>query len=82
MRDMSEAERRAFLTHGTRTGKLATVRTVVDDPEAQLRWATRIGARYMGADRGDEFGRRHTAPAELLIQLPPTRVVARADIVD
>jgi predicted heme/steroid binding protein len=59
MRDMTEAERRAFLTSGTR-----------------------IGAHVAGADRADEFGRRHAAPAELLIHLPPTRMVARADIVD
>jgi nitroimidazol reductase NimA-like FMN-containing flavoprotein (pyridoxamine 5'-phosphate oxidase superfamily) len=65
MRDMSEAERRAFLTHGTRTGKLATVRAD-GSPHVVPIW----------------FTLDHAAPAELLVQLPPTRVVARADIVD
>jgi general stress protein 26 len=35
--------------------------TVVDDPEAQLRWATRIGARYMGP----------TAPTSSAAATPP-----------
>jgi PPOX class probable F420-dependent enzyme len=142
MREMSQAERRAFLTEGTRTGKLATVRAdgsphvvpiwfalddddalvftvdgasvkgralrrdqrvsvcvdselppyafvlvegtavILDDEAAKLHWATRIGGRYMGADRAEEFGRRNAVPSELLVRLPPTRVVARAGIAD
>ena len=142
MREMSEAERRAFLTTGTRTGKLATVRAdgsphvvpiwfvlddddslvftvdaasikakalrrdprvsvcvddelppfafvlvegaaiLLDDEAAKLRSATRIGGRYMGADRAEEFGRRNAVPSELLVRLPPTRLVARAGIAD
>jgi PPOX class probable F420-dependent enzyme len=142
MRDMSAAERRAFLTTGTRTGKLATVRAdgsphvvpiwfvldddgslvftvdaasikakalrrdprvsvcvddelppfafvlvegtamLLDDEAAKLRYATRIGGRYMGADRAEEFGRRNAVPSELLVRLPPTRLVARAGIAD
>jgi Pyridoxamine 5'-phosphate oxidase len=91
--EMSEAERRAFLTTGTRTGKLATVRAdgsphvvpvwfVLDDEDAKLRYATHIGGRYMGADRAEEFGRRNAVPSELLVRLPPTRLVARAGIAD
>ena len=142
MRDMSAAERRAFLTTGTRTGKLATVRAdgsphvvpiwfvledddslvftvdaasikakalrrdqrvsvcvddevppfafvlvegtaiLLDDEAAKLRYTTRIGGRYMGADRAEEFGRRNAVPSELLVRLPPTRLVARAGIAD
>ena len=142
MRDMSAAERRAFLTKGTRTGKLATVRAdgsphvvpiwfvlddddslvftvdaasvkakalrrdprvsvcvddelppfafvlvegtaiLLDDEPAKLRYATRIGGRYMGADRAEEFGRRNAVPGELLVRLPPTRLVARAAIAE
>jgi PPOX class probable F420-dependent enzyme len=142
MRDMSAAERRAFLTAGTRTGKLATVRAdgsphvvpiwfvlddddslvftvdaasvkakalrrdqrvsvcvddevppyavvlvegsaiLLDDEAAKLRYTTRIGGRYMGADRAEEFGRRNAVPGELLVRLPPTRLVARAGIAD
>jgi PPOX class probable F420-dependent enzyme len=45
-----------------------------------LRWATRIGDRYMGADRAEEYGRRNAVEGELLVRVHPTRVVARAEI--
>jgi PPOX class probable F420-dependent enzyme len=56
--------------------------TIVDDAAGKLGWTTRIGGRYMGADRAEEFGRRHDVPSELLVRLPPTRVLGRAEIVD
>jgi PPOX class probable F420-dependent enzyme len=136
---MDDAEWRAFVSEGTRTGKLATTRrdgrphvvpiwfvldgddfvfttnesTVkgkslqrdgraalcVDDEkppfafvsvegtahtsadlEALLVWTTKIGARYMGADRAEEFGRRNAVDGELLVRLTPDRVVAIDDM--
>jgi PPOX class probable F420-dependent enzyme len=137
---MDDAALRAFLTAGTRTGKLAVTRKdgspfvapvwfVVDDdgsivfttgaetikgrslrrdgraslcvdderpPFAYARidgrvtlsedrgemvdLATRIGARYMGAERGAEFGRRNAVPGELLVRLAPERVFSEDDI--
>jgi PPOX class probable F420-dependent enzyme len=53
-----------------------------DDPDELLRWATRIGGRYMGPDRAEEFGRRNAVEGELLVRVRPTRVVARANISD
>jgi PPOX class probable F420-dependent enzyme len=47
-----------------------------------LEWATRIGGRYMGADRADEFGARNAVPGELLVRVTPTRVVAARDVAD
>ncbi|MEZ0367148.1 PPOX class F420-dependent oxidoreductase [Mycobacterium sp. pUA109] len=44
--------------------------------------ATLIGARYMGADRADEFGCRNAVPGELLVRVRPTKVVAGFDIAD
>jgi PPOX class probable F420-dependent enzyme len=142
MREMSEQERRSFLSAGTRTAKLATVRAdgsphvvpiwfVLDDDGAlvfnvdggsikakalrrdprvslcvdeevppyafvllegtaeitydvaeMLPWSTRIGARYMGADAAQAFGRRNAVEGELLVRLRPTRVIARAEIAD
>ena len=143
MAAMDDDEMRAFLTSGTRTGKLATVRKdgrphvapvwfVVDeadgslvfttgrstvkghalrrdgraalcvdderppfsyvlvegtveigeDLDEMLLWATRIGGRYMGADRAEAFGRRNAVPGELLVRLHPTRVVGERDIAD
>ena len=134
-RDMSPDETRAFLSHGTRTAKLATcgpggqphvmpvwfvldgeelvfttwgesvkgrnlrrdpraaivvdsevapyafvhVRgraTLSEDLEEMLHFATVIGARYMGADRAEELGRRNAVPGELLVRLRPERVIA------
>ena len=142
MRVMSESEWRAFVTEGTRTGKLATTRldgrphvapiwfdldddgTVVfttgadtlkgkalhrdprvamcvddeappfafvliegtaelsEDPGLLLEWATRIGARYMGAEMAEAYGKRNAVPGELLVRVTPTHVVARAEIAD
>jgi PPOX class probable F420-dependent enzyme len=56
--------------------------TVSEDPEQLRRWATRIGARYMGAARAEEFGRRNGVPGELLVRVTPTRTVAQAGIAD
>jgi PPOX class probable F420-dependent enzyme len=53
------------------------------DDLAELRtWASRIGGRYMGADRAEEYGARNGVPGELLVRVRPTRVVAEADIAD
>ena len=46
------------------------------DPGELLRTATAIGARYMGADRAEEFGRRNGVAGELLVRLRPTKVLA------
>ena len=138
---MGVEERRAFLSSGARTGKLATVRRdgrphvqpvwfvldgddlvfttgattlkgrnlrrdpraslVVDDeappfafvrvdgvvdlsedPDEMLRWAIRIAARYMGAERADAYGRRNAVPGELLVRLVPTHIVSEAGVAD
>ncbi|OBH90626.1 PPOX class F420-dependent oxidoreductase [Mycobacterium sp. E2733] len=58
------------------------VATVSEDPADVLDVATRTGARYMGADRAEEFGRRNSAPGELVVRVRPTKVVAGFDISD
>jgi PPOX class probable F420-dependent enzyme len=141
MREMGRDEWRAFLSEGTRTGKLATTRrdgrphvapvwfvldgddlvfttagtsvkgrTLRADPRAALcvdderppfsyvtvegrvaisedlpalrDWATRIAARYMGAELAERYGARNGVPGELLVRLTPERVVAQAEIAD
>ncbi|MDY7103252.1 MAG: PPOX class F420-dependent oxidoreductase [Actinomycetota bacterium] len=141
MRTMSDDEVREFLSHGTRTGKVAWVASdgrphvtpiwfvldgddlvfnthesagkakamgrdgrvslVVDDetppfsyvkidgtvsfgtdPDELRAVATRIGGRYMGPDRAEEFGRRNGVPGELIVRLTPTRITAHADLAD
>jgi hypothetical protein len=137
--EMSPAEIREFLLHGTRTAKVATVMndgqphvmpvwfvldgqdivfmtgansvkgrdlrrdprialvvdeevqpyafvhfrgraTISEDLDELLRFATDIGLRYMGAERGEEFGRRNAVPGELLVRVAPERVIAQADV--
>ena len=138
-REMTKTEIRAFLAHGTRTAKLATIgrsgaphvmpvwfvldgeqlvlttgaesvkgrnlrrdprlAVVVDDetppfafvhirghaalsedPGELLRYATKIGGRYMGAERAGEFGRRNAVPGELLVRITPERVISGIDL--
>lgn len=138
---MSETARREFLSSGTRTGVLSTVRKdgtahaapiwfvldedavvfttgrdsvkgrilrrtghatltvdaaappysfvtvsgpveISDDLDEMLRWATKIGGRYMGADRAEEFGRRNAVPDEVLGRLVPAKIVALERIAD
>jgi len=51
-----------------------------EDPDELLDTATRIGGRYMGAERADEFGRRNSAPGELVVRIRPTKVIAAFDV--
>ena len=53
-----------------------------DNPPDMLEWATRIGARYMGEERAEEFGRRNGVPGELLVRLTPERVIAETGVAD
>ncbi len=56
--------------------------TISQDLDEMLHWATLIGARYMGADRGAEFGRRNAVPGELLVRFTPDRIAALAGLTD
>ncbi|MEU8522765.1 PPOX class F420-dependent oxidoreductase [Streptomyces sp. NBC_01216] len=132
---MTEDQWRAFVSAGTRTGKLATVRAdggphvvpvwfvldgddvvfttgrntvkgrslardgrvalcvdderppfafvmlrgraeISEDPEELRRWATRVGGRYMGEERAEEFGARNAVPGELLVRVRIEKVTA------
>jgi PPOX class probable F420-dependent enzyme len=53
-----------------------------EEPDELRRWAARIGGRYMGADRAEEFGDRNGVPGELLVRVFPEHVVAYRDIAD
>jgi PPOX class probable F420-dependent enzyme len=55
---------------------------ISEDLDEMLTWATRIGGRYMGADRAEAFGRRNAVEGELLVRLRPTRVTARAGVAE
>jgi PPOX class probable F420-dependent enzyme len=51
-----------------------------DDLDELLRYATEIGARYMGADRAAEFGKRNAVPEELLVRVTVERLITNADV--
>jgi len=51
-----------------------------EDMDELLRFATEIGARYLGADQAEGFGRRNAVPGEVLVRVTPTRVLAEAEI--
>lgn len=50
------------------------------DQDEMLRWATAIGARYMGEDRAEEYGKRNAVPGECLVRVRITNIVAQRDI--
>ena len=138
---MTDEQWRAFVSQGTRTGKLSTVRSdgsphvtpiwflldgddvvfntakdsvkgrnlardgrvalcvdddrppfdfvvlegravLSEDVDELRRWAARIGGRYMGEDRAEEFGRRNAVPGELLVRVRIEKVIAEAGIAD
>jgi PPOX class probable F420-dependent enzyme len=58
------------------------IATTYDHAGDSLGIATRIGARYMGADRAEEFGRRNAVPGELVVRVQPTKVNATFRVTD
>lgn len=53
-----------------------------DDLDDVRRWAGRIGGRYMGADRAQEFGARNGVAGELLVRVRPEHVVSAFNVAD
>jgi PPOX class probable F420-dependent enzyme len=56
--------------------------TLSDDLDEVRAFATRIGARYMGEDRAEEFGARNGVPGELVVRVTPSKIVALDAISD
>ncbi|MGK2879751.1 MAG: PPOX class F420-dependent oxidoreductase [Mycobacterium sp.] len=56
--------------------------TFSEDPDELLDTATRLGRRYMGADRAEEFGKRNGVPGELVVRVTPTKVITGFDTAD
>src|SRR4051794_29591286 len=53
-----------------------------DDLDAVRHWATIVGGRYMGEDKGAAFGERNAVPGELLVHLRPEKVTSAKDLAD
>jgi PPOX class probable F420-dependent enzyme len=56
--------------------------TLSDNLEELVYWATRIAARYMGAEHAESYGKRNGVPGELLVRVTPTRIVAQSAIAE
>ena len=56
--------------------------SISEDPADLLDIATRIGGRYMGADRAEEFGRRNGVPGELIVRITPRKVATAFNVAD
>ncbi len=59
---------------------LAGTAQISTDPDDLLKWAIRIGGRYMGPDRAEEYGKRNAVPPEMLVRITPTTIVAKVDV--
>jgi len=53
-----------------------------EDLDEMVEWATKIGARYMGENQAEAFGRRNGVPGELLVRLTPTELIGEDRIAD
>ncbi|MFI8893467.1 PPOX class F420-dependent oxidoreductase [Streptomyces paradoxus] len=56
--------------------------TLSDDPAELYDVAFQAGARYMGQDRAEEFGKRNAVPGELVVRLRPAKVIAYGGVTD
>jgi PPOX class probable F420-dependent enzyme len=49
---------------------------ISDDLAEVRRWASRLGGRYMGPNRAEEYGARNGVAGELLVRLRPEHIVS------
>lgn len=61
---------------------IAGTTTTSTDPDELLHWATRIAARYMGAEAAEAYGRRNAVEPEMVVRVTPTRVTAVVGVAD
>lgn len=60
-----------------------TGKAVIDeDPDQLSYWAGRTAARYMGADRADEYAKRNGVPGEMVVRVKVDKVVAKVNVSD
>jgi PPOX class probable F420-dependent enzyme len=55
---------------------------ISEDHDELLAWATRLGARYMGAERAEAVGHRNAVPGELLVRVRIEKVVSESGVAD
>ncbi|CCH35644.1 PPOX class F420-dependent oxidoreductase [Actinosynnema sp. NPDC047251] len=55
---------------------------IVDDPEQVRYWTGRIGGRYMGAERANEYAERNGGPGEVVVRIRDAKIVAKVDVAE
>jgi nitroimidazol reductase NimA-like FMN-containing flavoprotein (pyridoxamine 5'-phosphate oxidase superfamily) len=78
-RTMDDAEWRAFVSEGTRTGKLATTRHD-GRPHVVPIWFVLDGDDFVFNTGAHSIGERNATEDELLVRLHADHVLAQADI--
>ncbi|MEY2463723.1 MAG: hypothetical protein QOH64_1861 [Acidimicrobiaceae bacterium] len=58
------------------------VAAVSEDLDELRHWAARLGGRYMGEDKAEEYGERNGVQGELLVRVTPTKIIAARNIAD
>ncbi|OBF11857.1 PPOX class F420-dependent oxidoreductase [Mycobacterium sp. ACS4331] len=58
------------------------IASMSEEPDDLLGTATRIGGRYMGVDRAQEYGQRNGVPGELVVRVTPTKVLKAFDVAE
>src|SRR5689334_2972230 len=53
---------------------------LIDDLDQCRAISAQLGAKYMGANRAEEFGKRNGVPGELVVRVRPTKVFGEADV--
>ena len=61
---------------------VAGTATTSTNPDDLLYWGTRIGGRYMGEERAEEYGRRNAVPPEMVVRVTPTKITAVTAVAD
>lgn len=56
--------------------------SISDDLDELEEYATRIGGRYMGEDRAEEFGARNAVPGEVVVRLHIEKIIAKDDMTE
>lgn len=58
------------------------IASLSEEPGEVRAVATRAGARYMGPERAEEFGRRNGVPGELAVRVRPTKVITAFNLAE
>jgi PPOX class probable F420-dependent enzyme len=53
---------------------------LIDDLEQCRSVSTLLGAKYMGVDRAEQFGKRNGVPGELVVRILPTKIFGEANV--